>query len=413
MTAETPRASSVSGTMASRLCVLAGGLVTGIVTARALGPSGRGQYFAVTTAAAIIAQVSSLGLTSSNVFLGARDRARIRPLLVNSASLAAALAVLSVCVVIVWGAQLAVAIAVPRAMLWAVCAIGAATLLWSLATSLLVAAERFAALNVWQVVNALVTSVAIVACASLRGSVEQFAFASAVAATATALGLSLAIAVQSRGAIRFSPELVRLGVGFSSRAYLALVFGYLLQRSGASLLVAAGTPIEVGQYSIASQVVDVLLIVPGSIGLVLYPFLVRRDEDLWPHVRRTAIVTTASMLALCVTAAVTAPIILPLVFGRGFKGSAPALWGLLPSVIAYSVVSILSQYLVTRSFPWAIVAAWAAGVAAAVVTGIPLTRSYGAIGAGVSQSCGAALVCALVLAITYCRTGQFRGGPQR
>jgi len=413
VTAETPRASSVSGTMASRLCVLAGGLVTGIVTARALGPSGRGQYFAVTTAAAIIAQVSSLGLTSSNVFLGARDRARIRPLLVNSASLAAALAVLSVCVVIVWGAQLAVAIAVPRAMLWAVCAIGAATLLWSLATSLLVAAERFAALNVWQVVNALVTSVAIVACASLRGSVEQFAFASAVAATATALGLSLAIAVQSRGAIRFSPELVRLGVGFSSRAYLALVFGYLLQRSGASLLVAAGTPIEVGQYSIASQVVDVLLIVPGSIGLVLYPFLVRRDEDLWPHVRRTAIVTTASMLALCVTAAVTAPIILPLVFGRGFKGSAPALWGLLPSVIAYSVVSILSQYLVTRSFPWAIVAAWAAGVAAAVVTGIPLTRSYGAIGAGVSQSCGAALVCALVLAITYCRTGQFRGGPQR
>src|SRR5580704_1130481 len=74
--------------MLARVCILAGGLVTGIASARALGPAGRGQYFTVTTAAAIIAQIGNLGFTSSNVFLGARDHARIRPLLVNSALLA-------------------------------------------------------------------------------------------------------------------------------------------------------------------------------------------------------------------------------------------------------------------------------------------------------------------------------------
>ena len=63
--------------MVARVCSLIGGLITGIVTARALGPQGRGEYFAVTTAAAILAQACNFGLGSSNVFLGARDRARM------------------------------------------------------------------------------------------------------------------------------------------------------------------------------------------------------------------------------------------------------------------------------------------------------------------------------------------------
>jgi O-antigen/teichoic acid export membrane protein len=409
VTAEGLRAGSISATMLARVCILAAGLVTGIASARTLGPEGRGQYFAVTTAAAIIAQAANLGLTSSNVFLGARDHARIRPLLLNSTALAVGLGLLGACVVAVWGTQAGRFLGVPRVMLWAICAIGAATLLWSLATSLLIAAERFAALNVWQVASALTAVIAILLCAALHGSAAQFALASALTASVTAAGLFLFIAAGAPGPMRFSLELVRLGVEFSARAYLALLLGYLLQRCGASQLIAISTPGELGQYSIASQVFDVLLIVPGSVSLVLYPMLVRHTDDLWHHVRRTAIVTTGCMLVLCIAAALAAPFVLPLVFGARYTGSTPALWGLLPTVIAFSIVSVLSQYLAARSFPWSIVGAWAAGLGAALVSGIPLTRSYGAIGAGVSQSCGAVLVCALVLAIAWRRTDGLRG----
>ncbi|HEY7996435.1 MAG TPA: hypothetical protein VIE14_06180 [Steroidobacteraceae bacterium] len=408
MITQTLGAGSISSMMLARVCILAGGLATGIITARALGPEGRGQYFAVTTAAAILAQLASLGLTSSNVFLAARDRGRIRPLLVNSVLLSLAFALICGCIVALWGRQLGLAFGVPRPMLGALCIIGVATLLWNLASSLLVAAERFAALSLWQVLNALAAVAAIAVCAARRGSPQQFAFAAAAAATLTAFGVSSAIALQSPGALRFSPELIRMGVGFSARAYLALVLAYLLQRSGASVLVAAGTPAEVGQYSIASQVMDVLLIVPGSIGLVLYPFLVRQDEDLWPHVRRTAAVTTVGMLALCLVAAAVAPFILPWIFGGAYSGAATALWGLLPAVVAYTLVSILSQYVLTRNFPWSIVAAWALGLGAALASGIALTRNYGAIGAAAAQSCGATLVCALVLLITLRRAGSLR-----
>jgi O-antigen/teichoic acid export membrane protein len=407
-------ARSISGTMAARVGVLAGGLVSGIVTARALGPSGRGQYFAVTTAAAILAQLATLGMTSSNVFLGARDRTRIKPLLMNSFALAAGVGVLSGCIVAVFGSFLAASIGIPRSMLWAVSVLSAATLLWTLATTLLVAAERFDAMNTWQLVNTLVAVVAIVACAALHGSPAQFAFAASIAAVVTALGASLSVASQPGGGpLRCSLALVRQGLGFSARAYFVLVLGYLLQRSGATLLVASGSPTEVGQYSVASQVVDVLLIIPGSVALVLYPRLVRRSEDLWPQVRRTAMLTTLSMVALCVIAALTAPVILPAVFGRDFATSAATLWGLLPGVVALSIVAVLSQYLVARAFPAVIVAAWGAGLALAVISGVPLIHSYGAIGAAASQSCGAALVCVLLVAIARRRrTATAQSGPQ-
>lgn len=405
MSADTLRTSSVSGTVLARVCVLIGGLATGILSARALGPAGRGQYFTVTTVAAIIAQVANLGLGSSNVFLGARDHARIRPLLVNSALLAVLVGLLCGCGVMIAGGRLSDLVKLPHSMLWAACTLGAVMLLWNLATSLLVAAERFAALNTWQVINALVAVIAVVACVTAGASAAQFALATTFAATLSGVALAFFIGAREAGPVRYSPALVREGIGFSVRAYCALALAGLLQRSGASLLVGISTPAQLGQYSIASQVFDVLLIVPTSVSLVLYPLLVRRGDDLWHHVRRTLLVTTALMLVLCLGAALTAPFILPLLFGAQYSGATPALWGLLPAAMSYSVVSLLTQYLAARSYPWSVVFAWATGLAATAAVGVMLTRTWGSVGAALSQSAGAVLVCVVVIVITSRRTG--------
>jgi O-antigen/teichoic acid export membrane protein len=406
--AATLRASSVSGTVVARMCTVIGGLVAGIVTARSLGPQGRGQYFAVMTAAAIIAQACNFGLGSSNVFLGARDRTQIGPLLGNSVVLAAVVAVVATAIVLIWGNPISGKLGVPSSTLWAIGIIAAATLLWNLGASLLVAEERFGALNLWQIANTVLSAGAIVACALWHGSVQVFLLATSAAALVTAAGSVVTVSSGAFVPVRFSPTLIRTGLGFSVRAYCAVTLTFLLQRSGASLLVFAGNTSELGQYSIASQVADVLLIIPGSIGLVLYPMLVRQEQDLWPRVRSTVLLTTISMLVLCVVAAVVAPLILPLVFGAQYSRAAAALWGLLPSVLAYSIVSVLSQYLVARHYPWTVVMAWVAGLAAALVSGAMLTSSYGAVGAGLSQSLGALLVCVVIVGIARRRRHKAR-----
>lgn len=397
LTGDRVRLSSVSGIIGARMGVMLCSLVTGIVSARILGPAGRGQYFAVTTISALLAQTLNLGLSSSNVFLGAQDHGRLRHLLINSAYLCVILTILSGALVAVAGTYLGRVLGMPADMLWGVCAIGPAALFFTLASSLLVAAERFRALNWWQIINAGATVCAVCVCAMSRTGPKGFVLGTAAAAAITALGLLLFMTTESSDATGFSWPLVRMGLSFSFRAYLALLLGYFLQRAGAGLIASHGKPAELGEYSIASQLFDVLIIIPGSVGTVLFPLVVRRRDNSWPHVRQTTVITMSIMLVMCAAAALLAPLIIPLVFGARFAASVPVLWALLPAVLCYSLVSVLSQYLVSRNFPWLLVIAWLFGLALALSVGVALAARYGAVGAALAQSVGSAVVCGAVL----------------
>lgn len=389
----------MSGTIAARIGVMLCGLVTGIVSARVLGPAGRGQYFAVTTISALLAQTMNLGLSSSNVFLGARDHGRLRQLLANSVYLCAILTAISAALVAVAGSYIGRSLGVPPVMLWGVCAIGPAALSFTLGGSLLVAAERFRALNWWQIINAGANLCAVCACAISGAGPEGFVLGTAAAAAVTALTLLLFMTTDKSSASGFSWTLVRMGFSFSFRAYLALLLAYFLQRAGAGLIASHGKPAELGQYSIASQLFDVLIIIPSSVSTVLFPLIVRRRNNSWPHVRRTTEVTMSIMLLICAAAALLAPWAIPLVFGPRFAAAVPVLWALLPAVLCYSLISVLSQYLISRHFPWLLVFTWLVGLAIALSPGVALTARYGAVGAALAQSLGSVAVCGAVLVL--------------
>jgi O-antigen/teichoic acid export membrane protein/glycosyltransferase involved in cell wall biosynthesis len=406
LAAEGIRTSSVAGNLVARVFVILAGALGAIVSARALGPSGRGQYFAVVTAATLIAQALNLGLSSSNVFIGARDRTAVWPLLMNSVWLTLAAAAGGALLIGAGEPAFSRLLEVPSSMLWSICLLAAATLLWTLASSLLVAGERFAALNTLQTLNAAITLLALIGCALLAAAPAQFALAVALSATLSAAAACATVARgNERRGYRFSLPLARLGISYSLRAYSALVLGYFLQRAGASLVAVQSGSAELGQYSVASQIFDVLLIVPASVGLVLYPYLVRRHaHDSWPEVRRTARSTLVLMALLCALAALCGPWLIPLVFGARFSAAVLPLWWLLPGVLAYSLVSVLSQYLVARSFPRSLIVAWGAGLLVALAAGAPLTARFGAAGGAAAQSLGALLVAIAVVLIARKRT---------
>jgi enterobacterial common antigen flippase len=120
--------SSVSGTIAARFGVMVCGLATSVVSARVLGPAGRGEYFAVTTLAALFAQALNMGLTSSNVMLGAKDHIWLRPLLINSMYVAVFFGLAGAVAVMEWGTPIASRLHLPVEFLLAVCVIGSTLL---------------------------------------------------------------------------------------------------------------------------------------------------------------------------------------------------------------------------------------------------------------------------------------------
>ena len=72
--------SVVTQTVITRLIVVITGVATSIVTARVLGPEGRGAFYFVFTFATLATQFATLGVHSSNTVLVARDPSTSLPI---------------------------------------------------------------------------------------------------------------------------------------------------------------------------------------------------------------------------------------------------------------------------------------------------------------------------------------------
>ena len=74
----------VAETYATRIVLVAIGLLTSVVVARILGPTGRGLYAVATTVGGVGVQVGNLGLHAANTYSVAKNAGRLPALLGNS-----------------------------------------------------------------------------------------------------------------------------------------------------------------------------------------------------------------------------------------------------------------------------------------------------------------------------------------
>jgi len=406
---------AISATVTTRGTIVVAGLLTSILTARALGPDGRGQYFTVTTIAAILAQFGNLGLSSSNVFLAARNPESAWPLTVNSFWLSIIVGIVVMGCVAVFGVPLSRRFDVPLAILWMITIITPAILLFTLGGSILDGSERFAALNGWHLVNAILALALLTACLLGGVGVTGFTAATAIAAAVAATGLVAHMAMGAPRSWRVDAALFRSGVPYAGKAYLVLLLGYLLQRLGVTLLAWFQAPSEIGQFSVALQIHDVLIILPGAIGLVLFPRFVQNPGRAWDSARAALGLAIAVMAALCAVAAAIGGVLIPALFGESFAPAYKVMLGLLPAVLLVSATTVLSQFLVAKGFPGLLIVAWLAGVLVSVLAGLRLVPIHGAFGAAIAQSLGAFVVFLGVCALTFERLGverlQAANGP--
>jgi O-antigen/teichoic acid export membrane protein len=303
--------------------------------------------------------------------------------------------------VLVAGERLATAVGVDGRLLPLVALLAPGTLFVTLAGSILVSEERFGAVNGWQVANASLALIALAICALTRQGVEAFLLGTTMAALTTACGMAYALCRGRTLAWRFDRVLFASGIGFALRAYVAVLAGFLLQRSGATALMLAGDPAQLGVFSIASQIFDVMIILPTTVALVLFPGLVKQQGSGWNATWAALRVVLVLMAMAAAAVILTGRWLIPTVFGAAFAPSFAPMLALLPSVLAISVVSVLSQYLVSRRFPLGLVGLWLVGCAIAEIAALPAVRRWGGIGAASAQSLGSLFVLGGIALMTY------------
>jgi O-antigen/teichoic acid export membrane protein len=391
----------VALTFGVRLIRVALGLAASVLTARALGPSGRGDYYFVVTFAGVLVQFGNLGLASSNTYLVARDRSLLRGLVANS---------LWVSIAIGGGAGALIAIVligadvfpnVPSALLWLGVALAPPSLFYLLGTNLLVGVGRIVAFNLLETVANLLVLLLIGLAAVLAAGVGGFLAVGVLGWTVSAVVVLLALVRGRLGALGFDRAVFAAGFRYAAKAYVITLLGFLVLRSNVFLLQSSAGSTQLGYYSIAAQIADVLTIFPASVALVLFPDLVRNVAERWSVMVVTTGVVSVMVTVACVLAAIAAGPFIVLLYGPSFAPATPVLLFALPGVVLLSAATIVSQYLAAIGLPRSLLLIWAMALALVVSLNSLLVPPFGAVGAAAALSTTYLALLVMVAALAF------------
>jgi O-antigen/teichoic acid export membrane protein len=378
----------VAHTLTTRVLLLPLGLVTTVMVTRALGPEGRGELAVATTLAALAVQLSNLGLPTSNTYVVARHPQRLAAVSANALVASAVLGGLSA--LVLWG----VAAAFPRlapahASLLALCLLWVPLgLAYLLAQNLLIAVQQVRAGNRVEIVQR-VAGIALLAVVIAAGWASA---ATAFGASLLALVLALLLVIapllrRIQAPLRADRALFAEHLGYGLRSYFTGLCAWLMLRIDLLMVQYMRGPEEVGYYSVAVGMADLIYMLPSTVGALLFPRLsaMATREEQWRGAVRMTLLMLLALAPVALAASLLAPWLTRLLFGERFLPAVPAFVWLMPGIVAYGS-AFASSFLLSVGLPWPVLAWWAGFVLLNVGLNLALVPRLGFVGASISSS---------------------------
>lgn len=397
----------VALTFATRLLMLVGAVGASVIVGRWLGPEGLGSLAVLNVTVALALQIGSAGLPSANTYFLSQDRKRLGPAWANTIIFA-----------FVWGALLlliVVALAMTKPALFGAVAaklvvIAAISIPFQLLTLLglnvLLAMDRIGQMNLVDSMSPLLVLInAIIVLLVLHSRLPVLVTFNTAATVVLALWMIWMIARllrRQRDAAAFRPNAalflstMKYGLKFSIPVMAAI----LIFRFDLLIVNHFRGAAEAGVYAVASQTANLLLMLPGVIGTLLFPRLASAKDQRGEFAAEVTRHASFVMLLMCIAAA-AASFLLPLVYGARFADATVQLLILLPGVYLISIESVLVQHFMGTGLPLAVPIFWLVTLALSLGLNFALVPTLGARGAALTSTLSYASIFALV-AIYFC-----------
>lgn len=351
----------VAGIFATRLLLVAVGLLTSVVISRILGPEGRGMYAVAFTFTALGIQFGCLGLSSSIIYFASRDPSTVPKLLGNTLMVCFGLG--GIGVLLAWiiffyfphlspvhGPLLVIALlGIP---------FGLAYLLFQ---SVFLGIQQVGVYNKITLGNRLLMLAMIGLLIYLHVVVVETVFAVSVVATVLGFGWTY---YRLRNDVKAPPQLsvslFKKTFDYGLRAYLSGFFAFLVLRVDLLMVKHMLGISQTGYYSVAGTMADILYLFPAAVASILYPKLsaMSSDKEKVKITKRIAALTISIMTASAIVAIMLAAPLLRVIFGEKFMPALPAFHVLAIAIIFFGVNNIFSIGLASMNFPWFAVYIW-------------------------------------------------------
>jgi O-antigen/teichoic acid export membrane protein len=362
------------------------GLLTGVLAARLLGPSGRGELAAIQAVATIVVTLGTFGLFDAVVYYASRE-----PETGAKDSVVTTVSLLAAGLLFVPAAWLALPWVLPHqrpGVLWGAriyLFVFPAFVLLGTVQSMLRASGRLVR---WNAVRMLAQSFWLVVVGAAWFMSERVPELLAACYAALLCGVALVVVLGHRAlwssgfpvAWHRLRRLFRYGLPLSARTGSRA----LNVRLDVVVMAALLTSADVGIYSVAATWSMMLSMLPAALGAVLFPRLSReRDPATRDALERKALLAgSAAILAGALVLAALTPWLLPLLFGPEFDTAAPYAVGLLASGVILATSQLLEAVVQGRGRTGVLFGAEVAGLAvtvAGLVVFLPRLRIWGAV----------------------------------
>jgi len=373
------RFSAVVGQLTGvNVVALAAALVSGPITARTLGPDGRGELAAIVSVLTVAPVLLELGL--SHWLRRERARGARRSDLLNAALPPA-----------VGGSLFGVILAVPLSellgqgrpvvtlFLMAGLLLMPISVVLHVLVGLVVGESRWKLYSATRIVSSVLPVVAIVILA-LAGWLTVASAAAAYLAGTLIAGMLLLPLLRGVNVLSVNREQMRVATAFGAKSWLSQVAGAANVRLDQVLMAGLVSSQQLGLYAVAVTVASVAHGLVLAVSTALFPRVAEGDAGLAARSCRATICIVGTVAA---GLAAVSPTLVPFVFGADFDAAIPMVRVLLLASIPLAASVVLASALVAVNQPSAAMRAELSALAVTAPALVAFVPGAGGIGAAV------------------------------
>jgi O-antigen/teichoic acid export membrane protein len=380
-------ARAVVQSIISKAVILGLQAATGIVTARALGPAGRGELAAMILWPLFVASVTTLGVPSSLIYYLRHEPEERERLIANGFVLATVLGVvaglLTVPVLPWWLHQYS-----PRVIhtaQWFLLTVPICSVILA-GRAVLEASHDFSASNAIQTLTPFATLVGLFFFFSIhRFDPFTAGLAYILASIPALLFMFLRVRRLCVKVWKIQKSATRKIFGYGIRSYGIDLLGTLALQVDQVLVVSLLNPSAMGSYVVVLSLSRTLNLFQNSVVMVLFPKVAGQSIDdvvevTGVSVRASGLVTVVCGIPVCLAG----PVLLRLLYGSEYVSAVGALRILVLEVILSGATYVLAQAFMALNRPGVVTILQAIGLALSIPMMLMLIPRYGIYGAAVS-----------------------------
>lgn len=376
---------------ATQLSLFALSFISTLIIARALGPKGKGLYSLVILIPTLLANFLNMGINFSNIYLIGQRKYEVNRIVGSTISLSFLLGVSATVILLLLIIFTDNTFFTPtyNKYLYLTMPIIPLILVLDNIYSTLLGHRNIVKLSAVRLLKSLIYVVILLLLVYFFTISVYSAIFANMSGLFAAIIIGIYFLIKSRyfTGLVLDNGIIKEMLNFGYKQHLGSICQILNYRIDMLIIVYLLTATDLGLYSIAVVVAEMIWYLPNSIGQVLYAKVASESDKLpssfTPLVCRTVILI---IFTGCLILYALSDVVIPYLFTPRFTASVAALKLLLPGVIFLSVSKILGSHLTGLGFPQYSSVASAISLVATIVFDFLLIPFFGINGAALASS---------------------------